>query len=67
MRRVRLRTRVHRFGERLNVSVNPEVRSLVWLFFARHPRIRRHLGASPEVYPAEACDRNQKFKLSGRK
>jgi hypothetical protein len=53
-------------GKRSDVTVDSEVRLLI-RFLLDTPLTRRHLGASKQVYPAAACDRNQKFRLSGRK
>lgn len=54
-------------GQRPDVTVNSEVGFLVGFLLGTPLLFRRHLGASKQVYPAAACDRNQKFRLSGRK
>lgn len=53
--------------ESSDVAVNSEIGFHIRLLLATPLRIRRHLGASKQVYPVAARDRNQKFRLSGRK
>lgn len=53
--------------ESSDVAVNSEIGFHIRLLLSTPLRVRRHLGASEQVYPVAACDRNQKFRLSGRK
>lgn len=54
-------------GESSDVAINSEIGLHVRLLLATPLLIRRHLGASEEVYPVAARDRNQKFRLNGRR
>lgn len=54
-------------GQCPDVAVNPEARFLVRLLLVKLLRIRRHSAPPKRVYPVAAFDRNQKFRLSGRR